>query len=222
MMKKKIYGLLLAVGSILYRDELDTVVYDNTIDGGIASILNGLSGLGVIIAVLVILLAFQCTVRSDWFCLRLYGAFLALLAVLLIGFAVSAFAYRTSLVEKFDQALNKSMVAYVSPAHHPVRPKSSYYIDKAQSYLGCCGNTGYTDWLSIPKDIPLSCCKDVNKTCDTKDMNEINTQGCFTGIVYLINGTLFAFLGFTFIPFVGSFLACRFSTMNEPHIMAAN
>lgn len=178
--------------------------YMNMSVQGSGAALLALASLGAVLAVAAIL-ACCCTARGHPALLYLYGAFLAVVALLELGAGASVYAYRTSLNEGFDQGLNESMAAYD-------QSKSSH-IDTMQSTLHCCGNRGYADWLNLdpPKDIPLSCCK-VQEKCLTQDPDEIYTEGCYNRVLDFINSNIGLVagtaIGVAIFPLVGIFLAC--------------
>ncbi|RLU26086.1 hypothetical protein DMN91_002249 [Ooceraea biroi] len=96
-------------------------------DSGTA--LLALASLGAVLA-LAATLACCCTARGHPALLYLYGAFLAVVALLELGAGASVYAYRTNLNEGFDQGLNESMIAYGQ--EHSI----SNHIDTMQS-TGC-------------------------------------------------------------------------------------
>ncbi|KAG7208856.1 hypothetical protein KM043_015041 [Ampulex compressa] len=174
---------------------------------GCGTALLALACLGAILA-LAASLACCCTARGHPALLYLYGAFLAVVAILELGAGASVYAYRNTINEGFDQGLNESMAVYGQD-----RYKTSH-IDAMQSTLQCCGNRGYTDWLNVypEKEVPLSCCSVAQDACDTNDSAQIYTQGCYTRVLDLINGNICLFAGTAFgvalFPLVGVFLAC--------------
>ncbi|XP_066597470.1 tetraspanin-7-like [Prorops nasuta] len=174
---------------------------------GIGSVLLAISCLGGILAITATL-ACCCTARGHPALLYLYGAFLAVVALLELAAGASVYAYRASLNEGFDQALNDSLSAYGDDT------SKSAHIDTMQSTLHCCGNRGYQDWLGMipPKEIPASCCIKPEMECDTSDPSEIYTEGCYNRIfdficrnIGMVAGTA---VGVAFFPLVGVFLAC--------------
>lgn len=173
---------------------------------GSGAALLALASLGAVLAIAAVL-ACCCTARGHPALLYLYGAFLAVVALLELGAGASVYAYRTSLNEGFDQGLNESMAAYGQD-----RSKSNH-IDTMQSTLHCCGNRGYTDWYDLdpPKEVPLSCCKSQNK-CEPQNVDEIYTEGCYNRVLDFINSNIGLVagtaIGVAFFPLVGIFLAC--------------
>ncbi|KAL6258169.1 hypothetical protein P5V15_010094 [Pogonomyrmex californicus] len=196
--------LMLCIGiwmRILLRD------YMNMSMQGSGAALLALASLGAVVAVAAVL-ACCCTTRGHPALLYLYGAFLAVVALLELGAGASIYAYRTNLNEGFDQDLNESMAVYGQD-----NSKSSH-IDFIQSNLHCCGNRGYADWLNLdpPKNVPLSCCKMPEKKCDSQDTEQIYIEGCYNRVLDFMNdnfglvaGTA---IGVVFFPLVGIFLAC--------------
>ena len=53
--------------------------------------------------------------------------------------------------------------------------KDSRYSNKTQVYLECCGVNGYADW---EKQVPFSCCVDLQKPNCTHTLSEIHKDGC--------------------------------------------
>lgn len=177
---------------------------DTSVEGSGAALL-AIACLGAILA-LAATLACCCTARGHPALLYLYGAFLAVVALLELGAGASVYAYRTSLNEGFTQGLNDSMVAYNQD------PTKRSHIDTMQSTLHCCGSRDYTDWLSMnPPNIPTSCCKVVEK-CNKSDPDDIYTEGCYNLVLGFINSNVGLVagtaIGVAFFPLVGVFLAC--------------
>ncbi|XP_043262103.1 tetraspanin-7-like [Colletes gigas] len=198
-------GVLMLCIGIWVRFQLWAYVDMSVEDNGAISL--ALVSLGAIMT-LAATLACCCTARGHPALLYLYGAFLAVVALLELGVGASIYAYRTNLNEKFDQGLNESMSVYGQDA-----TKTSH-IDSVQTALHCCGNKGYTDWLNMyhPKQIPLSCCKVKTDVCDVNNMSDIYIQGCYTRVLDLINGNIGLVagtaIGVAFFPLVGIFFAC--------------
>ncbi|XP_026831422.1 tetraspanin-7 isoform X1 [Ooceraea biroi] len=198
-------GMLMLCIGIWMRLQLRDYMNMGVQDSGTA--LLALASLGAVLA-LAATLACCCTARGHPALLYLYGAFLAVVALLELGAGASVYAYRTNLNEGFDQGLNESMIAYGQ--EHSI----SNHIDTMQSTLHCCGNRGYTDWFNIypPKDIPLSCCKVPQDECKTNDIEQIYTEGCYNRVVDFINSNIGLVagtaIGVAFFPLVGIFLAC--------------
>ncbi|XP_018316804.1 tetraspanin-7 isoform X1 [Mycetomoellerius zeteki] len=198
-------GVLMLCIGIWMRIQLRD--YMNMSVQGSGAALLSLASLGAVLAVAAVL-ACCCTARGHPALLYLYGAFLAVVALLELGAGASVYAYRTSLNEGFDQGLNESMAAYGQD-----NSKSSH-IDTMQSTLHCCGNRGYADWLNLDpsKDVPLSCCKVIQNKCDTSDVEDIYTEGCYNRLLDLINSNIGLVagtaIGVAFFPLVGIFLAC--------------
>ncbi|XP_050458681.1 tetraspanin-7-like [Cataglyphis hispanica] len=196
-------GVLMLCIGIWMRIQLQDYMNMNVQGSGAA--LLALACLGAVLAVAAVL-ACCCTARGHPALLYLYGAFLAVVALLELGAGASVYAYRTNLNEGFDQSLNQSMEAYGQ--NHSM----NNYLDSMQSTLHCCGNRGYVDWrnLNPPKKIPSSCCK-VAK-CESNDVEQIYTDGCYSRVLDFINGNIGLVagtaIGVAFFPLVGIFLAC--------------
>ncbi|EFN83740.1 tetraspanin-7 [Harpegnathos saltator] len=198
-------GVLMLCIGIWMRIQMRDYVYLSTENSGAA--LLGLSSLGAVLA-LAATLACCCTARGHPALLYLYGAFLAVVALLELGAGASIYAYCTSLNEGFDQGLNESMATYAQDY-----AKSSH-IDTMQTTLHCCGSRAYTDWLRMypPKEIPLSCCKVPQDECETSNMENIYTEGCYNRVLDFLNANIGLVagtaIGVAFFPLVGVFLAC--------------
>ncbi|XP_029162715.1 tetraspanin-6-like [Nylanderia fulva] len=198
-------GILMLFIGIWMRIQLGDYMNMNSQVSGAA--LLAIACLGAMLAVASVL-ACCCTVRGHPALLHLYGAFLAVVALLELGAGASFYASRKSLNEGFDQGLNESMAAY--------EPDNSIgrHIDIMQSTLHCCGNRGYADWrnLNPPKEIPSSCCK-LSDECEPNDrVDQIYTDGCYIRVLDCLNSSIGLVAGIAiavaFFPLVGIFLAC--------------
>lgn len=198
-------GVLMLCIGIWMRIQLRDYINMNVQGSGAA--LLALASLGAVLAVAAVL-ACCCTARGHPALLYLYGAFLAVVALLELGVGASVYAYRTNLNEAFDQSLNQSMEAYGQD------DSMSNRIDTMQSTLHCCGNRGYADWrnLNIPQEIPMSCCKVPKDKCDPNNIDQIYTDGCYSCVLEFINSNIGLVagtaIGVAFFPLVGIFLAC--------------
>ncbi|CAK9826595.1 TSPAN7 [Anthophora retusa] len=200
-----VFGILMLCISIWMRIQFRDYV-DVNAEGSRTALL-ALASLGAILT-FTATLACCCTTRGHPALLYLYGAFLAVVALLELGAGASIYAYRTNINEKFDQNLNETMAVYGQDA------KKTSDIDSMQCTLKCCGNRDYTDWLNMypPKEIPMSCCRVPKEICDPADINEIYTQGCYSLVLDFINSNISLVagiaVGVAFFPLVGVFLAC--------------
>ncbi|KAF3426923.1 hypothetical protein E2986_03134 [Frieseomelitta varia] len=202
-----IFGLLVLGIGIWTRIQLHDYM-DVSAENSRAALL-ALACLGGILT-LTATLACCCTTHGHPALLFLYGAFLAIVALLELAAGASIYAYRNNLNEKFDHDLNQTMLIYGQ------NEKKSADIDTIQSTLQCCGNRVYADWLNMSPamEIPLSCCKASvpEKNCNVNDINDIYTQGCYTRVLRFINGNIGLVagiaVGVAFFPFIGVFLAC--------------
>lgn len=196
-------GILMLCIGIWMRIQLRDYMNMNVQGSGAA--LLALACLGAVLAVAAVL-ACCCTARGHPALLYLYGAFLALVALLELGAGASVYAYRANLNEGFDQGLNESMIAYGQDR------SMTRHIDVMQSTLHCCGIYGYADWrnLNPPKDVPSSCCKEPK--CEPNDVEQIYTDGCYNLVLDFINNNIGLVagtaIGVAFFPLVGIFLAC--------------
>ncbi|XP_017763113.1 PREDICTED: tetraspanin-6-like [Eufriesea mexicana] len=171
---------------------------------------HGLLAFASLGAVLTLTATFACCciTREQPALLYLYGAFLGIMALLEFAIGSSIYIHRSNLNEKFDRDWNKTMAIYGQ------NQKKTSDIDAIQTTLQCCGNKHYTDWLNTnpPQEIPRSCCKVQDDTCDTNNENDIHTQGCSFFALYLVNKQLIVVagivIGVAFLPVIGAFLAC--------------
>ncbi|CAL7933785.1 unnamed protein product [Xylocopa violacea] len=200
-----VFGILILCIAIWMRIQLRDYV-DVSAEGCRAALL-ALASLGAILT-LTATLACCCTTRGHPALLYLYGAFLAVVAILELGAGASIYACLANLNETFDQDLNETMTLYGE------NKQKTADINTIQSTLKCCGNRGYTDWLKMypPREIPQSCCKVPTESCDITDTNDIYTQGCYTRVLDFINSNFGMIVGIAvgvaFFPLVGVFLAC--------------
>ncbi|XP_071862442.1 tetraspanin-7 [Bombus fervidus] len=200
-----VFGILLFSIGIWMRIQLHDYM-DVSSENSRAALL-ALACLGGILT-LTATLACCCTIRGHPALLFLYGAFLAIVALLELAAGASIYAYRTNLNEKFDHDLNQTMSVY---RHDETK---TIHIDTMQSTLQCCGNRGFADWsdMSPPMEIPLSCCKVAEDVCNVNDVNDIYTQGCYTRVLRLINCNIGLVariaISVAFFPLIGVFLAC--------------
>ncbi|XP_033228399.1 tetraspanin-7-like [Belonocnema kinseyi] len=198
-------GILMLCIGIYMKCQLRDYV-DASMQGSGAALL-ALACLGAVV-VIAASLACCCTARGHPALLYLYGAFLAVIALLELGAGASIYSYRSALTEGFDKGLNHSLDAYPDPKARTA------HVDFMQSQLECCGNKAYTDWYNMkqPQAVPLSCCKVPKEDCLTNDPNKIYTQGCYNRVIESINNNVGLVagcaIGVAFFPLVGVFLAC--------------
>ncbi|XP_014210756.1 tetraspanin-7-like [Copidosoma floridanum] len=198
-------GLAMLCVGIYMRMELQSYANLGIESSGAA--LLALSSLGALVT-LVGVLACCCTTRQHPALLYLYGAFLAMVALLELAAGASMYSYRTSLIEGFDRGLNETLAAYGTDK------SKNLHVDTMQSTLHCCGNRAYTDWLNMspPKAVPSSCCSVQPGECDTNSAEDLYTEGCYSRVmnfardnVGLVAGGA---LGLAVFPMAGVFLAC--------------
>ncbi|XP_060817406.1 tetraspanin-7-like [Bombus pascuorum] len=200
-----LFGILLLTTAIWMRIQLYDVM-DVSSESTRAALLALACLSGVI--TLAAVFACCCTIHGHSALLFLYGAFLAIVALLVLTGGASIYAYRATLNEKFDHDLNQTMSVY---KHDEIK---TIHIDTMQSTLQCCGNRGFADWsdMSPPMEIPLSCCKVAEYVCNVNDVNDIYTEGCYTRVLQLINCNIGLVakiaIGVAFFPLIGVFLAC--------------
>ncbi|XP_076766042.1 tetraspanin-7 [Xylocopa sonorina] len=197
-----VFGILILYIGIWMRIHLRDLSAE-----GSKAILLGVASLGAILT-LSTMLACCCTTRGHPALLYLYGAFLAVIAIMELGAGASIYACLSNLNETFDQNMNETMSLYGE------NKKKTDDINIIQSTLACCGNRGYTDWLKMypPREIPQSCCKVTAESCDVTNTNDIYTQGCYTRVLDFINNNFSMIaglgVGVASFPFIGVLLAC--------------
>ncbi|KAJ8680949.1 hypothetical protein QAD02_016736 [Eretmocerus hayati] len=199
-------GILLLCAAIYAKLELQH--YANVgIDGSTGPVLLAIAFLGALVA-LVGLLACCCTTRQHPALLYLYGAFLAVVAMLELSAGASIYTYRNTLIEGFDRGLNESLIVYGTDK------KKSFHVDIMQHTLHCCGNRAYTDYanMSPSKRVPSSCCNIPEGECDMNDIEDIYTQGCYNRVVDFVRGNVglvaAGALGVAIFPMLGLILSC--------------
>ncbi|XP_018334586.2 tetraspanin-6-like [Agrilus planipennis] len=125
--------------------------------------------------------------------------------ILEIGEGIYIAVYRYKLAEGFDKSLNETIINY-RPSDSP----NSRALDFIQSTLHCCGNHDYMDWINSNHVVPKSCCK--NDSCDTFNLEEIYTQGCYNKVMDFVishSGIMaYVAVGFALFSLVGVFLTC--------------
>ncbi|CAB0044786.1 unnamed protein product [Trichogramma brassicae] len=163
-------GLFLHLGGIYMKLWLQDY-FNVGMDGHGGYVFIAIASLGGLVA-LAALFACCCAARQHPALLYLYGAFLAVIALLELGAAASVYTYRTTVIEGFDRALNDSLLAY------GVDKTKSFHLDIMQSTFHCCGNRAYTDYLNMQptKMVPSSCCSVQEGECDTTDTEDIYTE----------------------------------------------
>ncbi|XP_015601848.1 tetraspanin-7 isoform X2 [Cephus cinctus] len=202
-------GVLMLCVGIWIRYQLRDYV-DLSVEGGGAALV-ALAILGAIVGSAATL-ACCCTARGHPALLYLYGAFLAVVALLELGAGASIYAYRDTLTEGLNAGLTKSLEVYGE------NQTKSAHLDIMQKTLHCCGNKAYTDWVNLkpPKSIPPSCCSIPEEECDTSKLEDIYTQGCYNRVIDLINSNIGlvagSAIGVAVFPLIGVFLACCLAT----------
>nr|CAD7425506.1 unnamed protein product [Timema monikensis] len=168
-----------------------------------------------------------------------YGAFLMVIFIVELGAGVSIFAYREKLQEGFDKGLNQSLNNYDSHSDKStdfdlmqstvstdfdlvrgavgtyfdlVRGAVGTYFDLVRGALHCCGSHDYMDWKDTKLGhVPISCCMNTT-SCDTDDVKQIYTEGCYDKVVNFLDANIGlvggAALGVAFFPLVGVILSC--------------
>ncbi|XP_063972839.1 tetraspanin-7-like [Diachasmimorpha longicaudata] len=198
-------GMIMLVVGIWMRMQLRDYV-DMSAEGSGTALL-GLACLGALVA-FIATLACCCTAKGHPALLYVYGAFLAVIALLELAAGASIYTYRNCLTDGFDLGLNQSLARYGTDTNTKSR------FDTMQRTLHCCGNRASTDWVDLkpPKDIPKSCCKINEDLCDPTIRSDIYTEGCYNRVIDFINSNIGLVaggaVGVAFFPLIGVFLAC--------------
>ncbi|KAL7300912.1 tetraspanin-7-like [Trichogramma pretiosum] len=209
-------GLFLHLGGIYMKLWLQDY-FNVGMDGHGGYVFIAIASLGGLVA-LAALFACCCAARQHPALLYLYGAFLAVIALLELGAAASVYTYRTTVIEGFDRALNDSLLAY------GVDKTKSFHLDIMQSTFHCCGNRAYTDYLNMQptKMVPSSCCSVQEGECDTTDTEDIYTEGCYNRVLNFIRSNVGLVAGCTLgvaaAPLIGVLLSCCLASyINKIH-----
>ncbi|KAI6646721.1 Tetraspanin-6 isoform X1 [Oopsacas minuta] len=128
----------------------------------------------ITVALLLLLLAlFGCIsgICQVKFMFGLYAFMLVILLVLQVAGAVLIIVFEAPI----ENNVSKGMIENIHLYNHTKSFREAY--DSIQRDLDCCGVKNFTDWGNNHLHIPQSCCKKA-QTCDTCDIDEINTQGC--------------------------------------------
>lgn len=118
--------------------------------------------------IMIVVSVFGCigALRESTAMINIYGLLLALVFILEVAAAISAFALRGQVQEMVRRTINEAMVSYNS--NHYVAKS----VDFMQSALECCGVESYQDWQffldvdtisnsteNTPMVVPNSCCR---------------------------------------------------------------
>lgn len=128
-------------------------------------------------------------VRESTAMINIYGLLLALVFILEVAAAISAFALRGQVGEMVRRTINQSMASYSS---NPYVGKS---VDFMQRVLECCGVDGYEDWEFFLKnssavgddglpnsiEVPQSCCVPDTDGCEPFE------YGCYPRLEWVIS-----------------------------------
>ncbi|XP_065076945.1 tetraspanin-7-like [Ochlerotatus camptorhynchus] len=98
-------------------------------------------------------------VKESTAMINIYGVLLAIVFILEVATAISAFALRGQVEEMVRRTINESMASYNG------NPNVAQSVDFMQQVLECCGVEGYQDWkFFLPNatesiELPKSCCQ---------------------------------------------------------------
>lgn len=98
-------------------------------------------------------------VKESTAMINIYGVLLAIVFVLEVAAAISAFALRGQVEEMVRRTINQSMASYNG------NPNVAQSVDFMQQVLECCGVESYKDWeFFLPNvtesiELPESCCQ---------------------------------------------------------------
>ncbi|XP_055541241.1 CD63 antigen [Wyeomyia smithii] len=113
-------------------------------------------------SIMIVVSIFGCigAVKESTAMINIYGVLLALVFILEVAAAISAFVLRGQVEEMVRRTINESMASYST------KPYVEQSVDLMQRVLECCGVESYNDWAFFmpqptnPDDIelPQSCC----------------------------------------------------------------
>lgn len=132
--------------------------FENFIDSHFFSPAHLLVAIGFIMMFVSI---FGCigAVKESTAMINIYGVLLAIVFVLEVAAAISAFALRGQVEEMVRRTINESMASYNG------NPNVAQSVDFMQQVLECCGVESYKDWeFFLPNvtesiELPESCCQ---------------------------------------------------------------
>lgn len=115
--------------------------------------------------------------------INIYGVLLAMVFILEVAAAISAFALRGQVEEMVRRTINESMANYND------NPNVAQSVDFMQQVLECCGVDSYKDWEAfLPNatgiEVPQSCC-----AASTSDEPCVSTfeYGCFSRLQWVVS-----------------------------------
>lgn len=132
--------------------------FENFIDSHFFSPAHLLVAIGFIMMFVSI---FGCigAVKESTAMINIYGVLLAIVFILEVAAAISAFALRGQVEEMVRRTINESMASYNA------NPNVAQSVDFMQQVLECCGVESYKDWeFFLPNvtesiELPESCCQ---------------------------------------------------------------
>lgn len=122
-------------------------------------------------------------VKESTAMINIYGVLLAIVFILEVAAAISAFVLRGQVEEMVRRTINESMASYNS------NPNVAQSVDFMQQVLGCCGVESYEDWkFFLPNvtesiELPQSCCQrsTLDDTCIPFE------SGCYSGLQWVVS-----------------------------------
>lgn len=122
-------------------------------------------------------------VKESTAMINIYGVLLALVFILEVAAAISAFALRGQVEEMVRRTINESMASYKG------NPSVGQSVDFMQQVLECCGVESYKDWKSfLPNatediELPKSCCQQstLEETCIPFE------YGCYSRLQWVVS-----------------------------------
>lgn len=178
--------LLTAVLLVMVGTAIGTIFgdFEYFIDSHFFSPAHLLVAIGIIIMVVSI---FGCigAIKESTAMINIYGVLLALVFILEVAAAISAFVLRGEVEEMVRRTLNESMASYNT------KPYIQDSVDFMQRVLECCGVESYKDWeyfLPIPTnpddiELPESCClpSTMQEKCVPFE------DGCYTQLGWVVS-----------------------------------
>ncbi|XP_053696642.1 CD63 antigen-like [Sabethes cyaneus] len=178
--------LLTAVLLVMVGTAIGTIFgdFEYFIDSHFFSPAHLLVAIGIIIMVVSI---FGCigAIKESTAMINIYGVLLALVFILEVAAAISAFVLRGEVEEMVRRTLNESMASYNT------KPYIQDSVDFMQRALECCGVESYKDWeyfLPIPTnpddiELPESCClpSTMQEKCVPFE------DGCYTQLGWVVS-----------------------------------
>lgn len=122
-------------------------------------------------------------VKESTAMINIYGVLLAIVFILEVAAAISAFALRGQVEEMVRRTINESMASYKG------NPNVRQSVDFMQQVLECCGVESYKDWkFFFPNatediELPNSCCQQstLDETCIPFE------YGCYSRLQWVVS-----------------------------------